>query len=337
METAAALAPDLTMSRTGEAPAPADPAAAPSPAPPAQPASPASPTCAVPPARLRPRGGFGGYLHELRRERGFTIRHLAAGAGVHHTYVSKLERGDRQAPDEPVVEALAAALQATPAQLDQLRWRAGLTPKGQGAPGADDPTLTLVAEALGRPTLPDQVRDHLRQAIAQVVQAVAAGPAAPGAPGWAGGQPAAPGWPVSPTAPSPAAQPPAWSTPGTAPLPAASWPYPPAAPAGWIPQAPLPWPVVPGTQAAPAAATVPLPAPEPPADSRSALLAGLASSWQTLDEAAAELRVTPAYLLSLVQAGQLRAWSLPGAPAGSAVGLRVKREDLLALLQPVRV
>ena len=98
------------------------------------------------------------------------MRHLAAAAGVHHTYVSKLERGDRQAPDEPVVEALARALQATPAQLDQLRWRAGLAPAGTGAPGQDDPTLTLVAEALGSGALSPTGRDRLRQAIAQAVQ-----------------------------------------------------------------------------------------------------------------------------------------------------------------------
>src|SRR5207244_6202338 len=51
------------------------------------------------PLPLRPRGGFGGYLHGLRVERGLTIRHLATAAGVHHTYISKLERRDRQAPD----------------------------------------------------------------------------------------------------------------------------------------------------------------------------------------------------------------------------------------------
>ncbi|MGH2370333.1 MAG: helix-turn-helix domain-containing protein, partial [Chloroflexota bacterium] len=126
------------------------------------------------PLPLRPRGGFGGYLHELRRERGLTVRELAAAAGVHHTYVSKLERGDRQAPDEAVVEALAAALDATPSQLDQLRWRAGLSPRGGGAPGQDDPTLTLVAEALSDESLPAAERDRLRRTIAEVVGTPAA-------------------------------------------------------------------------------------------------------------------------------------------------------------------
>jgi transcriptional regulator with XRE-family HTH domain len=148
------------------------------------------------PQPLRPRGGFGGYLHELRRERGLTVRRLAAEAGVHHTYVSKLERGDRQAPEAAVVEALAAALGATPAQLDQLRWRAGLAPRGPGAPGQDDPTLTLVAEAIGNPALPAAARDQLRRSIAQAVQAASQGSAVrsqgPGN-GWERGDARAPG------------------------------------------------------------------------------------------------------------------------------------------------
>jgi hypothetical protein len=65
------------------------------------------------------------------------------------------------------------------------------------------------------------------------------------------------------------------------------------------------------------------------------MLSSLLSGWQTLDEAASELRVTPAYLWELVQGGHLRAWALPGAAPGSAVGVRVRREDVLALLQPV--
>lgn len=245
------------------------------------------------PARLRPRGGFGGYLHELRQERGLSARQLAATAGVHHTYVSKLERGDRQAPDEPVVEALAAALGASPAQLDQLRWRAGLTPRGPGAPGQDDPTLTLAAEALTNPALTNLARDQLRRAIAQAVQ----------------GPVSAPG---------------AWSASGTA---------------GSVPPPFVP-PMAPAMMG-------PLASPDTPPDPRGQVLASLLGGWQTVDEAAAELRVTSAYLLSLVQSGQLRAWVLPGGGQGgvgqpggvqsSPVGVRLRRDDVLALLQPVRL
>ncbi len=245
------------------------------------------------PLPLRPRGGFGGYLHELRVERGLTIRQLAAAAGVHHTYISKLERGDRQAPDEAVVEALAAALAATPAQLDQLRWRAGLAPRGAGAPGQDDPTLTLVAEALADASLPAAERDRLRRAIASVVEGSRAR-----ADGLERRERGGAGAAVRP------------------------------------PPAPDPWHA--GAEPPRSRLSTPLPAsPEAPPDGRAALLAGLLGGWQTLDEAAAELRVTPAYLWELIQAGHLRAWTLPGAPPGSPLGVRVRRDDVLGLLQPV--
>jgi len=270
------------------------------------------------PLPLRPRGGFGGYLHELRRERGLTVRQLAADAGVHHTYVSKLERGDRQAPEEPVVEALARAMRATPAQLDQLRWRAGLAPGGGGAPGQDDPTLTMVAEALGDGALTATDRDRLRQAIAQVVQRPDTAPQAP----------QVPQVPQAPQAPQ-AMQPPpapAYAPQAPQPGPGAAAPYPgyPAYP----PSPPYP------PQAPPL--TPPLPAPPAPApDGRATLLAGLIGGWQTLDEAAAELRVTGAYLWDLIQGGYLRAWALPGQPALNPAAVRLRREDVLALLQPV--
>jgi len=75
--------------------------------------------------------------------------------------------------------------------------------------------------------------------------------------------------------------------------------------------------------------------PEPVPDGRATLLSGLLGGWQTLDEAAAELRVTGAYLWELIQGGHLRAWALPGVPAGSPAGVRLRREDVLAMLQPV--
>jgi transcriptional regulator with XRE-family HTH domain len=262
------------------------------------------------PLPLRPRGGFGGYLHELRRERGLTVRQLATAAGVHHTYVSKLERGDRQAPDEAVVEALAAALGATPSQLDQLRWRAGLSPRGSGAPGQDDPTLTLVAEVLADQALPTAERDRLRRSIAEVVQREEAG-----GPGRAPGPAAGPAWGGEPRGPAPGFP----GAPG-------GGAYPPPSPSPGPGYAPSP---------SPASAYVPLPSPAPVPDGRATMLAGLLGGWQTLDEAAAELRVTAAYLWELIQAGHLKAWALPAAPAGSPLGVRVRREDVLALLQPV--
>jgi transcriptional regulator with XRE-family HTH domain len=241
-----------------------------------------------------------------------TVRQLAAAAGVHHTYVSKLERGDRQAPDAAVVEALAAALGATPAQVDQLRWRAGLAPRGGGAPGQDDATLTLVAEAIGDPALSAADRARLRRTIAQAVEigtrdkgletsgdpGLAAGFSSSAAMGARSGPPASSGHTVRHTLPSAAAP-------------------------------------RPSVSAAPAA--TPSLVPEAPPDGRGELLAGLLGGWQTLDEAAAELRVASAYLWDLVQSGHLKAWALPGAGPGSPAGVRLRREDVLGLLRPIAI
>jgi hypothetical protein len=47
------------------------------------------------------------------------------------------------------------------------------------------------------------------------------------------------------------------------------------------------------------------------------------------------LRVTPGYLWELVQTGRLRAWALPGLASNNPAGVRLRREDVLALLQPL--
>jgi hypothetical protein len=146
----------------------------------------------------------------------------------------------------------------------------------------------------------------------------------------------APGRPSTGTsAPPPQGYPPAtgYPSPGIAspPLPAAGWPSPaPHGPQFGTLPAPAPYPPsLPHPQLSPAA----------PSDPRASLLAGLLSGWQTLDEAAAELRVGGAYLWELVQAGHLRAWALPGALPGTpgwSAAVRLRREDVLALLQPIQ-
>lgn len=127
---------------------------------------------------MRPRGGFGAYLHDLRQLRGMTIRGLATVAGLHHTYVSKLERGDRSAPDPRVVESLAEALAATPSQLDQLRWRAGHgvgSPEGRSdaTPIEDDSPIAVVHPPTE--TAPSQVRAAV-ETIGGGPETVPAGP-----------------------------------------------------------------------------------------------------------------------------------------------------------------
>lgn len=302
------------------------------------------------PMPLRPRGGFGAYLNDLRGLRGMTIRGLAAAAGLHHTYISKLERGDRQAPDPKVVEALATALRVSPSQLDQLRWRAGL---GGNAPAASDaPPVDAVAE-------PREVAaggDHLATVEVPDLSGTPQGAFNPppdtdrlaASPGRSH---AATGRAVDPlrdpvltlvadaldtadalgvretlrrsiahavqAALAPPPPPSPWVAPGT---PSVHWPLPGSRSTVRPSVADaLPYPTPPGAVAGPEVVAV----------------NRFAGGIVTLEAAASEIHVTPDYLWQLVQSGHLAAWVLPGTPVGSPVGVRLRREDVLALMSPL--
>lgn len=62
------------------------------------------------------RRAFGRQVRDLRRARGYSQEDLAERSGLHRTYISSLERGQRNVGLDNV-HALAAALDVTPAQL----------------------------------------------------------------------------------------------------------------------------------------------------------------------------------------------------------------------------
>lgn len=62
------------------------------------------------------RGAFGRRVRELRLARGYSQEELAERSGLHRTYVSSLERGQRNVGLDNV-HALAAALGVRPAEL----------------------------------------------------------------------------------------------------------------------------------------------------------------------------------------------------------------------------
>lgn len=59
---------------------------------------------------------FGERIRTLRQSRGFSQEHLAELAGIHRTYLSSLERGERNVALDNIY-ALAEALDVPPAQL----------------------------------------------------------------------------------------------------------------------------------------------------------------------------------------------------------------------------
>lgn len=66
----------------------------------------------------RGRMAFGARVRSLREARGLSQEQLAELAGMHRTYVSSLERGQRNVGLDNVI-AIASALEVSPADLFQ--------------------------------------------------------------------------------------------------------------------------------------------------------------------------------------------------------------------------
>ena len=76
---------------------------------------------------MDPGLAFGKVLRTVRREAGLTQEQLALAADIDRTFVSLIERGERQ-PTVRVLFKLAAALNVSAARLIQMTEdRAGLT------------------------------------------------------------------------------------------------------------------------------------------------------------------------------------------------------------------
>lgn len=68
---------------------------------------------------MDPGLAFGKVLRTVRREVGLTQEQLALAADIDRTFVSLIERGERQ-PTVRVLFKLAAALQVSPVRLIQM-------------------------------------------------------------------------------------------------------------------------------------------------------------------------------------------------------------------------
>lgn len=90
-----------------------------------------------------PAETFAAVLAELRTARGWSQGKLGIEAEIDHSYVSRIERGERM-PHRPAVLALAEALEATERDTDRLLVAAGFLPLSPRVLGA----LRLAMEAL---------------------------------------------------------------------------------------------------------------------------------------------------------------------------------------------
>lgn len=94
---------------------------------------------------------------------------LAEIAGFDHSYVSRLESGNRT-PTREAVAKLAAALDLEPERRDNLLAAAGYMPQRVESLLAGEPVLSQVLQLLQRHDIPEAVRGNVRQMLELVVQ-----------------------------------------------------------------------------------------------------------------------------------------------------------------------
>ncbi|HLI28154.1 MAG TPA: helix-turn-helix transcriptional regulator [Chloroflexota bacterium] len=108
---------------------------------------------------------FARLLRQFRERAGLSCNELARLVAVDPSYISRLERGEREPPRRLVVERLAAVLALPPFERDRLLVSAGYTPASIEALGGWDATLQAVAEVLADPRVPTADRQAFRQVI----------------------------------------------------------------------------------------------------------------------------------------------------------------------------
>jgi transcriptional regulator with XRE-family HTH domain len=93
---------------------------------------------------------------------------LARTAGINHSYVTRLESGDRGYPSRQITASLACGLRLSAQEADQFMALAGYLPPSLQKLGGDDTTIAALVAALTDDTLPPEDRANLR-AIVEVV------------------------------------------------------------------------------------------------------------------------------------------------------------------------
>ena len=108
---------------------------------------------------------FATLLRRYRERAELSCNELARAVSVDPSYISRLERGEREPPRRRVVEALASALRLALDEQDCLLVSAGYAPATVAVLGRWDSTLQAVAEVLTDRRLSRQELDSFRQVI----------------------------------------------------------------------------------------------------------------------------------------------------------------------------
>jgi transcriptional regulator with XRE-family HTH domain len=115
---------------------------------------------------------FGQMLARLRQAQRLSQNLLAQRAGLNHSYISRLESGDRGDPSRTVVEQFIGALglDAEGRDADELRMAAGFLPIDPAHLLTGETALAKLAALLEDERLPDASRATLRRILALLVE-----------------------------------------------------------------------------------------------------------------------------------------------------------------------
>lgn len=111
---------------------------------------------------------FAQLLKRFREEARTSQSRLAESAGFDHSYVSRLESGNRTPTREAVVK-LANALGLAPEARDNLLAAAGYMPQRVESLLADEPILSEVLRLLQSHDIPEPIRQNVRQMLRLMV------------------------------------------------------------------------------------------------------------------------------------------------------------------------
>ncbi len=107
---------------------------------------------------------FGVQLKVMREARRVSQSKLAERADFDHSYVSRLESGARM-PTRDAVERLAAALQVSHPEEDNLLAAAGFLPRDVSSLLSEEPVVGEVLGLLQDDAVPAEYRDNMRQVL----------------------------------------------------------------------------------------------------------------------------------------------------------------------------
>jgi transcriptional regulator with XRE-family HTH domain len=125
---------------------------------------------------------FSQLLKQFRGENRVSQSRLAEMAGFDHSYVSRLESGNRLPTREAVVK-LAEALRVSAREKDSLLAAAGFMPQRVESLLANEPVLTDVLHILQGADVPEHVRADVRGILTLVVRQARLAAGGPGGSG----------------------------------------------------------------------------------------------------------------------------------------------------------